>query len=191
MTRFFSARVCGLLALVLFLGNPARSFSAAARIAPVASSPSPGAGAPVSAGDVPDASSGGHASLPRYYFGSYITVDEKGEARELKDQVQHDDFVEKIKKWGIPQTRILEKDPGNCLISNPCEELSMREETSGIEVSLVTEIRQNPVISSGIPHTPLSNQTSMKDRWSVTRSCLSQKASWLLWSHDKQHQTSH
>jgi hypothetical protein len=195
MKSLFSATVCGVLALVLFLASPARSSGAAARIAnPEASTPALEASAPASTGDTPSASTGAHPNLPRYYFGGYITVDEKsGETKDLHDQNQHNDLVAKIKESGIPQERILERDPGDCLQANPCEELSMREETTPNGVILLTTILQKPTIAdSKVAHnTPLKNQTAKKDNWYYTRSCLSKNASYLLWIHDQQHQSAH
>src|ERR1035441_8858326 len=67
-------------------------------------------------------------------------------------------YLQKLQKW-IPD-RILKSDPGNCEQANPCEELNLREETSGNEVILVTEILQKPVVNSAsiIPHNPLRTQ---------------------------------
>jgi hypothetical protein len=190
MKRFISATARGLLALALFLGSPAGSFGAAARIAnPAVSSPSPETSAPAMTGDEPEAAPVAHTNLPRYYLGFYIRVNDKGETQELKDPVLLDAFVEKTMKRGIPEERILKKDPGDCTKANPCEELSMREEETGNNVSLETTIRQIPVIASSIPHIPLRNQTSKKNSWLETRSCLSGTASYKVWEHDRQHQT--
>jgi hypothetical protein len=190
MKRFISATACGLLALVLFLGSPTGSFGAAAKIAnPAVSSPSPETSAPAMTGDEPDASPVAHTNLPRYYLGSYLTVNDKGKTEELGDKVLRDTFVEKTINRGVPEERILKKDPGDCTKENPCEELSMREEETGNNVVILeTTIRQIPVIASSIPHIPLRNETSKKRDWLETRSCLSGTASYKVWEHDRQHQ---
>ena len=143
------------------------------------------------AGVLQEASPVARTNLPRYYLRTYIRINEKGDQQELKDPVLLDNFVTTTMNLGVPEERILKADPGDCDKANPCEELSMREEAVGINVSLQTTIRQVPVIASGIPHTPLRNQTSMKNTWLETRSCLSATASFKLWEHDQKHRTSH
>jgi hypothetical protein len=129
------------------------------------------------------------SQLPRYYLGSYYNVDDKGNPHPLTDQVQIDDYLQKLKKW-IPADRILASDPHNCddRNLNPCEEIDLREESSGNTVILVTEIKPKVFFPpSTISHTPFRNQTVKKNTWLDTRSCLSNVASYSLSTHDKLH----
>jgi hypothetical protein len=180
-----------MLLLVAILNGLTISFAAEARFGnPLAPPASAEGKAPPVTGAAPDAVVPVEKSLPRYYFHAYVTVDEKGDARSFTDQVQIDDYLQKLQKW-IPD-RILKSDPGNCEQANPCEELNLREETSGNEVILVTEILQKPVVNSAsiIPHNPLRTQTVKKSTWLETRSCLSNVASYSLMNHDKLHRKS-
>jgi len=181
-----------MLLLAAILNAQTISFAAQARFGnPVAPPASAEAGAPPITGAAPDAEAPVQNSLPRYYFHAYVTVDEKGDAKPLPDQVQIDDYLQKLRRW-ITEDRILNSDPGNCNKVNPCEELNLREETAGNEVFLVTVILQKPVVNSAsiIPHTPLRVQTTKKSNWMDTRSCLSNSASFSLMNHDKLHSKS-
>src|ERR1017187_1376092 len=121
MKRIFSASACSMLLLVAILNGLTISFAAEARFGnPLASPASAEGKAPPVTGAAPDAVVPVQKSLPRYYFHAYVTVDEKGDARSFTDQVQIDDYLQKLQKW-IPD-RILKSDPGNCEQANPCEE---------------------------------------------------------------------
>src|ERR1017187_5910258 len=187
MKKLLSASVRGtLLLLIAFLVGRTTGFGAEVNRGQLLAAVAPPATkAPLAVVSAAETSSTVHDAMPRYYFGGYTKINEKGDAIAFNDPVQIDDYLHKLKNW-IPD-RILESVPNDCSKINPCEELLLREETSGIEVILWTEIRQNPVVDSAskIPHKPLRNQTAMKETWLDTRSCLSAKASYLILMHDK------
>lgn len=128
--------------------------------------------------------------LPRYYVGPYTQMDREGKTSVMIDESVIETFLQNIRDNLPPmdQSRVLEKDPGDCTATNPCEEISLRDEPADKdEYQITATIIQRPVIPSKILHVPLDCRVAKTSTFSETRNELVLAESWKIIVHDKEH----
>jgi hypothetical protein len=138
------------------------------------------------------------ARLPRYYFGFYTMVNDKGDLSLLTDEYRIGVYLDDLKTL-IDKSRVLRSEPDNCSVQCPCEELILSERViekngNGIKtVGIDTLIEQKPPDSSSQPwhQKTYESPSSIKETLDGTRPCLAISASRDLKDHDLSHTKAH